>query len=133
MSSATNLPQPYLFLDFLFPAQEKSVSFPYKAHWIHWIPRDSIDPRKTVDSQPQYVVVRKIHTPSNGLLTLLSRHSLRATVYWGSFEDFPKASTETFHLLRTIMNISDHIRKLFRRFPNTSEDFRRFSENFKKS
>ena len=31
-------------------------------------PADSIDPRKTVDSQPQCVVVRKIHTPSNGLL-----------------------------------------------------------------
>ena len=70
MSSVTNLLPPYLFLDFQFPAQEKSGSFPYKAHWIHWIPRDSIDPRKTVDSQPQYVVVRKIHTPRNGLLVL---------------------------------------------------------------
>ena len=70
MSSATNLPQPYLFLDFQreFPAQEKSGSFPYRAYWIHWIPRDSTDPRKTVDSQPQYVFVRKIHTPSNRLL-----------------------------------------------------------------
>ena len=65
MSSTTNLPPPYLFLDFQFPVQEKSASFPYKAHWI---PRDSINPRKTVDSQPQYVVVRKIHTSSNGLL-----------------------------------------------------------------
>ena len=58
MSSVTNLPPPYLLLDFQFPAQEKSGSFRYKAHWIHWISRDSIDPRKTVDSQPQYVVVR---------------------------------------------------------------------------
>ena len=39
-----------IFLDFQFPTQKKSGSFPYKAHWI---PRDSIDPRKTVDSQPQ--------------------------------------------------------------------------------
>ena len=30
MSSATNLPPPYLFLAFQFPAQEKSGSFPYK-------------------------------------------------------------------------------------------------------
>ena len=32
MSSATNLLPPYLVLDFQFPAQEKSGSFPYKAH-----------------------------------------------------------------------------------------------------
>ena len=32
MSSATNLPPPYLFLDFQFPAQEKSENFPYKVH-----------------------------------------------------------------------------------------------------
>ena len=51
---------------------------------------------------------------------------LLATVYWGPFEDFSKATSETLQLLRTTTNISDHVRKF-------SEDFRRFSENFKKS
>ena len=81
--------------------------------------------------------------------------------------DFSKASSETIQPLRTITNISDHIRKSFprisehpkisedfpkiikshktpknyfstvsealRKFPNTSEDIRRLSENFKQS
>ena len=62
--------------------------------------------------------------------TLLSRHSLRATVYRCPFEDFSKASSETFQLLRAITTISDHIQKPF---PKISEHFRRFLENLKKS
>ena len=61
--------------------------------------------------------------------TLLSRHSLRATFYWGPFEDFSKASSETFQLLRTITDISDHIRKLF---PKIYEHFQRFTKIFQK-
>ena len=61
--------------------------------------------------------------------TLLSRHSLRATVYWCPFEDFSKASSEAFQLLRTITNIFDHIRKSF---PKISEHFRRFPKIFRK-
>ena len=58
--------------------------------------------------------------------TLLSRHYLRTTVYWGLFEDFSKASSETLQLLRTSANICDHVRKFsedFRTLLKISEDF----------
>ena len=65
----------------------------------------------------------------NGLYsTLLYRHSLRAKVCWCLFEDFPKASSETFQLLRAITNISDHIRKSF---PKISKDFPKILKSHK--
>ena len=51
------------------------------------------------------------------------------TVYWGPFEDFSKATSETFQLLRTITNISNHIRKSFLKI---SKHFRRFPKIFQK-
>ena len=55
--------------------------------------------------------------------------------FGGLFEDLSKDSSETFQLLQTITNISDHIRKSFpkisehlRRFPKISVDFRTISE-----
>ena len=66
--------------------------------------------------------------------TLLSRHYLRATVYWGPFEDFSKASSETLQLLRTITNISNHVRKFsedFRTLPKISENFPKILKNHK--
>ena len=65
--------------------------------------------------------------------TLLSRHYLRAKVYWGLFEDLSKASSR---ISSSPENHYEHFRsrpEIFRRFSNSSEDFRRFSENFKKS
>ena len=53
---------------------------------------------------------------------LLARNSLLGSI---CIEDFSKAISETPQLLRTITNISDHVRTF-------SEDFRRFSENLKK-
>ena len=58
---------------------------------------------------------------------------VRATIYWGPFEDFSKTSSETFQLLRTITNISDHVRKFsddFRTLPKTSEDFQKILKPF---
>ena len=66
---------------------------------------------------------------ATGNIPLLSCHSLRTTVYWGPFEDFSKASSETFQLLRTITNIPDQIRKSF---PKISEHFGRFPKIFRK-
>ena len=66
--------------------------------------------------------------------TLLSSHYLRATVYWDPFEDFSKASYETLQLLRTIMNISDHVWKFseyFRTLPKISEVFQNSHKSFK--
>ena len=62
-------------------------------------------------------------------ILLLYFNNLHATVYWGPFEDFSKASSETFQLPRTITNISDHIRKSF---PKISEHFPRFPKIFRK-
>ena len=47
---------------------------------------------------------------------------------WGPFEDFSKISSETFQLLRTFTNSSDHSRKFsdsFRIVPKSSEDFQK--------
>ena len=41
----------------------------------------------------------------------------------GPFEDFSKASSKTFQLLRTITNISNHI---WKSFPKISEHLQRF-------
>ena len=57
---------------------------------------------------------------------------MRAIVYWGPFENLSKASSETLQLLRTITNISDHVRKIsevFQTLPNISEDFPKILKN----
>ena len=79
MSSATNLPyETHSILMGTFALFGPSLfRFPFlRRKKTGVFPRDSIDPRKTVDSQPQYVVVRKMHTPSNGLLDLSKINSV---------------------------------------------------------
>ena len=63
------------------------------------------------------------HVPFPADRTVVFHHSLRATVYWGPFEDFSKASSKTLQLLRAITNVFDH-------FQIFSKDFRRFSKYF---
>ena len=55
--------------------------------------------------------------------TVLSRHYLRATVYWGPFEDFSKAGLQN---VSTLTDIFNHVREFsdnFRTLPKISEDF----------
>ena len=90
-----------------------------------------------VDSQPQYAVVRKIHTPSNGLLATGSIPLYFPVIPCAQqfigvhLRTSQKRAPKPFNSCEPLRTFPITSRNRFRRFPNTSEDFPKISKNHK--